>query len=211
MGKRTKNIFATADWHIGHKNVLEYDNRPFKDLHTMHMGLIRRFNATVSDNDVCYFLGDMGICTSELLGWVIAQLNGTKILILGNHDKGVEAMHVIGFDAVMYSSSMVIANEMVSMTHCPLRGVRREDTSDMNNAVATDNWHGEHRQNNFSKEDVGQFHLHGHIHSPNGGKSVRELGRQYDVGVAANKYCPVSISKIEKFIHRVKMKEKEVS
>lgn len=33
-------LYFTADYHIGHKNVLEFDNRPFRDLDHMHEALI---------------------------------------------------------------------------------------------------------------------------------------------------------------------------
>ena len=70
------------------------------------------------------------------------------------------------------------------------------------------NWHGEDKQfdKGFSLPDFGQFHLHGHIHSPNVDdidgkpKSQKILGKQYDVGVDANKYKPVSISVIESWV-----------
>jgi calcineurin-like phosphoesterase family protein len=63
-------------------------------------------------------------------------------------------------------------------------------------------WHGESRHERFSVPDTGQFHLHGHIHSPNGGKSERILERQFDVGLPGNKYRPVHVSEIESFIMR---------
>ena len=97
------------------------------------------------------------------------------------------------------------------MTHCPLRGLYREDTSGMRNCDGTENWHNEHKNAKYSVENAGQFHLHGHIHSPNSGKSTKILGRQYDVGVPANNYCPVSIGVIESWIHTTKRNEKEDS
>lgn len=208
MGKRLRNIYFTSDWHIGHKNVLAFSNRPFKDVEHMHQKLINNYNASVCPKDICYFIGDMGLCSSKIMKSVIEQLNGTKILILGNHDKGHEAMGQLGFDAVLNSGGMMIAQEMVTMTHCPLKGVFREDTTGMRNSDGTENWHGENKNSKFTVESTGQFHLHGHIHSPNGGISTRELGRQYDVGVDANDYRPVSISQIEKFIAKVKRDEK---
>ena len=96
-------------------------------------------------------------------------------------------------------------NEKVTMSHCPLMGVWREDTTNMRGANPDnpENWHGEHRRKhqNCSMFDDGQFHLHGHIHSrKNKPTSQKILGRQYDVGVTANKYQPVSISQIESWI-----------
>lgn len=210
MGKRIRNIYFTADWHIGHANVLGFDNRPFNDINHMSEGLIKRFNACVRERDVCYFLGDMGFGGDKLQS-VMDRLNGTKILILGNHDKKRQAMMNSGFDAVMNSCSMYIQGELVTMSHCPLRGVKREDTAGMRGCDGSENWHKEEKNTQFSVDNVGQFHLHGHIHSPNSGKSVKILGRQYDVGVPANNYIPVSISTIESWIHITKRNEKEDS
>ena len=210
MGKRTRNIYFTSDWHIGHANVLIFDNRPFKDLDHMHESLIKRFNANVRDQDVCYFLGDMGF-GNEQTKKVIDRLNGTKILIRGNHDRKQQAMMNCGFDAVIDSASMHIQNERVTLSHCPLRGVFREDVTSMRKFVEGELWHGESRNQEFSVENKGQFHLHGHIHSPNGGISTRISGRQMDVGVPGNNYIPVSISQIESWIHLTKRNEKEDS
>lgn len=208
MGKRTRNIFFTSDHHYFHESSLKLDNRPFKDMDEMIVGLRRRHNSMVGENDICYFLGDMGFSGGDLKS-VMDKLNGTKILILGNHDKKQQAMLNSGFDAAMNSCSMYIANELVTMSHCPLRGVWREDTTGMRKFVVSENWHGESRHEEFLVEDKGQFHLHGHIHSPNGGKSTRTLGRQLDVGVTANNYSPVSISQIESWIVRTKREENE--
>lgn len=201
-----KNIFFTSDWHVGHQNVIRFDSRPFKDLDHMHRVLINNYNSAVRPQDVCYFLGDMGMTKSEVLARLVSELNGTKILILGNHDKGVNAMYRVGFDVVAYSATLYVANERVTLTHCPLRGVWREDTTGMKNSPQDEPWHGASRESSlrFSVEDEGQFHLHGHIHSPNGGKSQRTLGRQMDVGVAANQYRPVSVSQVESWIAKTR-------
>ena len=69
-----KNTYFTSDWHVGHKNCLKFDSRPFKDLDHMHRVLINNYNSTVTNNDVCYFLGDMGLGKGELLKKVIMFL-----------------------------------------------------------------------------------------------------------------------------------------
>ena len=143
----------------------------------------------------------MGLCSNDILSKVVNDLNGTKVLILGNHDKKMNAMYNAGFDVVIYSISLEIAGHRVTMSHCPLFGVWREDTAGMKNSV-NENWHGESRDKHrkYTLTDEDQFHLHGHIHSPNGGKSKRILGKQFDVGVRANGYKPVNISQIESWI-----------
>ena len=50
--------------------------------------MIERHNSVVSKDDVCYFLGDF--CFTN--AWrdvedILKQMNGTKHLVLGNHDK----------------------------------------------------------------------------------------------------------------------------
>jgi calcineurin-like phosphoesterase family protein len=88
------------------------------------------------------------------------------------------------------------------MSHCPLPGIKREDMTDMKGLSLNDNWHGEFKNSKkgFTVPNIGQFHLHGHIHSPNSGKSQKILDRQFDVGVVANNYIPVNISVLESWI-----------
>ena len=203
----SKQIFFTSDWHIGHENSIKFDNRPYKNLDEMHTALIKNYNNNVPVDGVCYFLGDIATHSSELTKSVISQLNGIKILILGNHDKGSQACYNMGFDVVLNNAMIMIAKEHVTMSHCPLRGLFREDTSTMQGHVPGELWHGETRHPDFSIQNYGQFHLSGHIHSPNGGKSTKILGRQYDVGVPANKYTPVHINEIERWIVATKNKE----
>lgn len=190
-------IFFTSDWHIGHANVLGFDARPFRDLDHMHKVLINNHNATVSEDATTFFLGDMGLCGAGVLQGIVQALNGRKVLILGNHDKGPSAMAKVGFDVVVYSASLVIAGEPVTMTHCPLRGVFREDVTGMRGSQPGEHWHGETRQQYFSIPSWGQYHLHGHVHK---GPEERILGRQFDVGVRANGYRPVALGQIESWI-----------
>lgn len=204
MQTKRKPIFFTSDWHLGHENAIKFDSRPFQDLEQMHRALIRNYNNQVPENGICYFLGDIVTCSSELAKSILDQLNGTKVCIVGNHDKGMNAMYGCGFDVVLNAATLYIANEKVTLSHCPLKGVYREDTKGMHGATGLENWHGENKNTAFTVENEGQFHLHGHIHSPNGGKSSKIEGRQFDVGVPANKYTPVHISAIESWISKTK-------
>lgn len=198
--KGQKLTFFTSDWHLGHSASIEYDNRPFTDIEHMHRVIVNNFNATVPPGSVTYVLGDTGYTNGTLIADLVKQMNGTKILILGNHDAGVNAMYAKGFDAVMHGAVLYIAQQRVTLSHCPLKGIWRENTEGMKGAKPGDPWHGSTKQHRFTTTDEGQFHLHGHVHSPNGGKSVKILGKQRDVGVVGNNYRPVSISEIESWI-----------
>ncbi len=202
-----KPIFFTSDWHIGHKIVIDLDKRPFKDLDHMSSSLIKNYNAIVPENGVCYFLGDMGFCGSNTLKDIIDQLNGTKLLILGNHDKKHNAMYNAGFDIVLNAAELWIASERVTLSHCPLRGIFREDTTGMRNYIDGEKWHGESRQDKFSVKDAGQFHLHGHIHAGPANSKKKIDGRQFDIGVPGNNYRPIHIKEIESWIAKTKQIE----
>lgn len=201
-----RKLYWTSDWHVGHKNCLDFDQRPFKDLDEMHHALIKNFNFLVPKHGITYFLGDMGLCSYGLLKEIVDQLNGTKVLIRGNHDGKMDSMYNAGFDVVLEKAQITLGPEIITMSHCPLYGVFREDTTGMARSDGTDKWHGEKKhRNKYSFPDFGQFHLSGHIHSRKGNnKSIRQLGRQFDVGVPANNFKPVSISDIMSWISRIK-------
>ena len=197
-----KLTFFTSDWHIGHERSIELDSRPFQDIDHMHKVLVNNYNATVPKDGVCYFLGDIGLSSTSKTKEIISQLNGTKVLVVGNHDKGYNAMYNCGFDLVINAAVLYIAGRRVTLSHCPLKGVFREDVTGMKNAMPSDHWHGEHKNNPYTVSDEGQFHLHGHIHSsPKNGKPKID-GKQYDIGVPHNNYRPVSISVIEAWISK---------
>lgn len=82
-----EKIFFTSDLHIGHKNAISLDNRPFETVEEMDAELIRRWNNKVTADDTVYILGDF-LWTTREKGAVsiINKLNGRKILIKGNHE-----------------------------------------------------------------------------------------------------------------------------
>jgi calcineurin-like phosphoesterase family protein len=204
-----KPVFFTSDWHIGHDKAIEYDKRPFKNMSHMCESLIARFNATVPENGVTYFLGDMGNRPEDIRK-VITRLNGIKVLLLGNHDKGMGTMYNCGFDVVLWGAHFYIGDIRVTMTHCPLIGLFREDTSNMKNP--NENWHGESRPKHLQSAipDAGQYHLHGHIHSrKDKPQSKRVLGKQLDVGVTANDYRPLSLGEITSWVMKMENKLNE--
>jgi len=203
-----KPTFFTSDWHIGHSNVLLFDERPFKSIEEMHFKLIKNYNAIVPENGICYHLGDVGMAKGSIIKSVLDKLNGTKVLVLGNHDGNVNRMYNCGFDVVVHGAVLYIGGEEVTMTHCPLRGVFREDTSKMNGRTEGENWHKEHKHTKFSIPNRGQFHLHGHIHARKENKKPIKDGRQWDVGVCGNNYRPVHIKAVESWIATYKKDNK---
>ena len=78
--------FYIADLHFGHEMIIEFDGRPFASAEEMDAELVRRWNAAVGPDDVVYILGDF--CWKGEKTWrrVLSALQGSKVLIRGNHD-----------------------------------------------------------------------------------------------------------------------------
>lgn len=79
--------YYIADTHFGHQNIIRFDNRPFSSVAEMEKILVSNWNNRVTDADTVYILGDFcwGGSNSE---WIrlLDILNGSKVLIRGNHD-----------------------------------------------------------------------------------------------------------------------------
>lgn len=103
--------FLISDTHFFHDNILKFKRedgsplRNFKDMDHMMTTLIYNWNKVVGKGDKVYHLGDVGFSNASSLQ-VLDQLNGTKVLIKGNHDgqklsvyaqyfKDVRAYHIL--------------------------------------------------------------------------------------------------------------------
>lgn len=81
------SMFFIADLHFGHKNVLSYDNREFPSIEAHDATLIERWNSVVGIDDDVWILGDISWYSATKTVEIFRQLNGTKHLCVGNHDK----------------------------------------------------------------------------------------------------------------------------
>lgn len=101
-----KRIYFIADTHFGDDRIRRYENRPFETVAEMDAELIRRWNEMVSNEDTVYVLGDFGADGYE--AEVLSKLNGTKLLVKGNHDgKSNEEYRQSGFMEV-YDHPIII-------------------------------------------------------------------------------------------------------
>lgn len=85
------NHWFISDHHLGHWNILQYGERPFKTLAEMHDALVQFHNELVKPQDHVSFLGDVtlkrgGRLDKEWFAAEIRRYNGHKRLYLGNHD-----------------------------------------------------------------------------------------------------------------------------
>jgi calcineurin-like phosphoesterase family protein len=83
------NIFIVSDTHFHHENIIKYCNRPFTSAEEMDEKLVENWNSVVRQQDKVYHLGDVYFpkYRKEKQG-ILARLDGTKRLLLGNHDSG---------------------------------------------------------------------------------------------------------------------------
>lgn len=114
--------YYTADNHFSHQNIIKYTNRPFDSYKGMNASMISRWNGVVKEDDIVYVLGDvfLGNHPDELKG-ILKRLNGTKILILGNHDLLTPWQYVeCGFQSVhTYLQVMLSNNKKAHLMHDP--------------------------------------------------------------------------------------------
>ena len=128
--------YYISDLHIGHKNALAFDNRPFASLEEMTAAIIERWNGAVTRADDVYVLGDMFWNNNEALE-VLPQLKGNVHLILGNHDR-INGQMSKYFVSVKPYDEIKDNGRNVVLCHYPIA--------------------------HWRNADHGTIHLYGHIH-----------------------------------------------
>ena len=113
--------FLTSDTHFSHANFLKFVDgdgdiiRKFDSVEEMDDIMVDRWNEKVSKNDKIYHLGDL--CFSlKSLDRIMPRLNGTKVLIKGNHDKMKMSQYMKYFKDVRSSHRL----DRMILTHIPL-------------------------------------------------------------------------------------------
>lgn len=88
-------LFFTADTHFNHGKMIEYCERPFKNVIDMNDRLIRNWNERVKPDDTVIVVGDFGFNSSSedkirgisySMEYLKRNLNGDIVLLKGNHD-----------------------------------------------------------------------------------------------------------------------------
>jgi calcineurin-like phosphoesterase family protein len=158
--------WITSDIHFGHVNILKFcaNSRPFRDVDDMDATIIKDWNSLVGHNDVVYILGDVAFLPADRAVRTMRRLNGTKILIKGNHDAKLlrESADFIDCFAEIHDYLDTTHNgHRLIMFHYPIW-----------------EWDGMHH---------GTIHFHGHCH----GRPTGVPGKILDVAMDANQCRPV--------------------
>ena len=72
--------YYIADLHLGHANIIRFDNRPFADLTEMHDIILNNWNSRVTGNDTVYVIGDFIWAKESEWPFYLGPLAGNKVL-----------------------------------------------------------------------------------------------------------------------------------
>ena len=179
------NYFFVADTHFFHSKIIEYSQRPFKDVEEMNETIISNWNKVVSKGDIVYHLGDfgftrkMGLDPYQGMKILLSRLNGSINLILGNHDCQNYNQKTL---------SLFASNSLL-----------REKTIDDQRIVMC-----HYSMISWARKAKGSWMLCGHSHNnlPAIRKDATQIGKILDVGVDGNNFTPYSFEDIKKIMDR---------
>lgn len=197
--------FVTSDHHFGHARISELAGRPFSSVDEMNAVMIERWNALVKPDDVVLHLGDLALGPIEQSVSLTAQLNGTRLLVPGNHDRVSPATQsnraVERFRPIYEDAGWEVLPEILDGTrhgahllasHYPYGG----DTT------------GVERHSSHRPLDVGIPLLHGHTHEHDFGPHG---SHEFHVGVDAFGFAPVQFELIDAWLEDLRREEEKIA
>lgn len=189
--------YFTSDTHFGHKNIIEYCVRPFANVEEMTQVMIDNWNEVVKPEDTIYHLGDFAFLKQDKMAEILGQLNGHKILIKGNHDKGKNVMVNVGFQEAYDHLKIDLNGESVWLCHYPYpfkeADPYHEDPNDPDAYAYEISYVGQ------PKDDGHTWLLHGHVHT-----AWRSKKRMINVGVDVWNFKPLSELEIVETISKIR-------
>ncbi len=183
----TINAFY-SDPHFNHKNIIRLAGRPFNDLHHMNEELIMRYNDVIGPDDMVLWLGDCFFGSIANFKLISDRLNGHRILVMGNHDRGISRMADVGFDIVIGRECfMNLAGRGCRVTHYPYINAEPAD-------CRKDDRYIDRRPPRVK----GEVLIHGHNHA-----NYRRFENMIHVGVDGWNFRPAMIHEVEDLIRLI--------
>ncbi len=135
--------YFISDLHVGHINVLSFDNRPFKSIEEHDETLIKNWNSVVGMDDDVYLLGDISWHNATKTIEIFNRLNSQHIhLIKGNHD------------------SRLLKNRELQSRFCEITDYKELDIGDGKGIVLC-----HYPIPCFKNHYYGWYMLYGHVHT----------------------------------------------
>ncbi len=161
-------IWFSADYHLSHRNIIKYCDRPFKNVEDMDNRILMNLKKRVRKGDILYFLGDLTFdkdCARDFFeSFKSIQIH----YIVGNHDN--RAVIKLAEDYCVKVSSLMdikIEEQYITLCHYAMRV--------------------------WNKSHFNSWQLFGHSHG-----TLSTVGKQHDVGVDSNNFSPVSFENLLK-------------
>lgn len=184
--------YWTSDLHFGHVNILTYEPRrrgylglsADADVTAMNEAIVGLWNEQVGPDDTVYVVGDVAMGKVAETIQYVRYLNGTKYLIMGNHDRPHpmitkkdekryewEAVYTdVGFEDLIIELTMEFDGILCRVSHFPFEG--DHTTTERYNADEIAKW---------VPNDNGTTPLvHGHVHG-----EWQTRGNMFNVGIDA--------------------------
>lgn len=163
----------SADFHLGHANIIKYCKRPFNNILNMDAAILHNLFSSIKKGDTLYFLGDLSFNRQAISNFLNACLSQKikLIFIKGNHDKLIIQGSHQALNHVQNLKSISIDRQPIILCHYALRV--------------------------WDRSHYGSWNLHGHSHG-----TLDPKGLQYDVGVDNNNFMPVSFLQLKKIIEK---------
>ena len=165
--------FFTSDLHFFHNNILKFTNRPYSSLDEMHEDIVTEWNKNVSRGSVVYHLGDLSFLKAKKmedqkpLYEILNRLNGTIIMLKGNHDySNYWKHHKEAIESGMLRTGIFFEDSPYKELRVRGDGIRTKFVLCHYPIVS------------WNTQSHGSIHLHGHCH----GSLGLDLGRAMDVG-----------------------------
>jgi calcineurin-like phosphoesterase family protein len=156
-------IWFTSDTHFGHKMMAarrgftEFADDSLPDVKAHDEAIISNWNRLVKPDDLVWILGDVGMSNQTTTLTQVANLNGRKQLITGNHDpvwpghrdsRKYQHTWFQVFESVQAFAKIRLGDQMVLLSHFPYEGDHTEND----------------RATQFRLRDEGLPLIHGHLH-----------------------------------------------
>jgi calcineurin-like phosphoesterase family protein len=156
-----RNTWFTADFHLGHRNIIRYCQRPFLTVAEMDDAILENLNAAVREQDDLYFLGDFCLGSAQRAAEYRRRVRCENIYFVeGNHDAGARKIQA-EFRWWKPLAEIAVGAQVVVLCHYAMRV-----------------WHHSFR---------GAWHLYGHSHGrlPDDPASL-----SMDIGVDSHGFRP---------------------
>ena len=114
-------VFVIADTHFYHIGMLRF--RHFSSTSQMNNYIARAWNSVVSPRDTVVHLGDFAYTEDQrMLNRIVNQLNGTIMLLRGNHDSA-DRLRIAGIGV---STKSFVPYENLLLSHEPVYNVKNK-------------------------------------------------------------------------------------